>query len=259
MRGAATARYLPAMSIDDDNDLLGLTRIGRIVGETLKLMAANARPGITTAELDDIGAREFARHGARSAPMLFKDFPGANCISLNDAAVHGIPNETALRPGDTVKLDVTGELDGYVADSALTLTVPPVSDKKRRIARAAEEAFWRGCHAARAGRPIYEIGRAVDSEVRRHGFTVLRELHSHGVGRAIHEEPSVPMYMDRRANAPLAEGLVITIEPIISAGSPWVATDPDGWTLRTVDGSLSAHYEHTIVITKDRPIVITRV
>ena len=247
------------MSIQSEQDFVGLARIGRIVGLTLQEMEKHLEPGITTGELDAIGERFLEQHGARSAPRLFKNFPGANCISVNDQAVHGIPGPRPLRPGDVVKLDVTGELDGYVADSALTATLPPVSERKRRIAQVAEAAFHRGCGAARAGRPTYEIGRAVEAEVRKGGFTVLRELHSHGVGRDIHEDPSIPMYYDRRAWQPLTDGLVITIEPIIAAGAHRVVADPDGWTLRTMDGSLSAHYEHTVVITSGKPVILTAV
>ena len=247
------------MSIQSEQDFVALSRIGRIVGLTLREMERALEPGITTLELDRVGERFLGRHGARSAPRLFKNFPGANCISVNDEAVHGVPGERVLRPGDLVKLDVTGELDGYVADACVSVTIPPQSDRKRRIAETAERAFHQGAAAARAGRPIYEIGRAVEGEVRRGGFTVLRELHSHGVGRDIHEDPSIPMYYDRRANQLLREGMVVTIEPIIAAGAHKVRTCPDGWTLRTSDGSVSAHYEHTVVITKGKPILITQV
>ena len=245
------------MSIQSEKDFVALARIGRVVGLTLQGMAKAVRPGMTTLELDEIGARILGQHGARSAPRLFKSFPGDNCISVNDEAVHGIPGPRVIRAGDLVKIDVTGELDGYVADAALTMPIAPVSDRMRRITAAAEAAFKRAAPAARAGRPVYEIGKALEAEVRRHGFSVLRELHSHGVGRTIHEPPSIPQYYEPNARELLTEGLVITIEPIIAAGRTRVADAGDGWTIVTADGSLSAHYEHTIVVTKGQPVILT--
>ncbi|MGH2461872.1 MAG: type I methionyl aminopeptidase [Chloroflexota bacterium] len=245
------------MSIDNERDLLGLLAAGKVVGATLQEMAASVEPGVTTGDLDQVAGRALKRHGARSAPQLFYGFPGVACISVNDEAVHGIPGQRVLRSGDLVKLDLTVELDGYVADAAITVPVGDASARKQKLIACAEEAFQRAMGATRTGRPIYEIGRAIESEVKRQGFTVLRELCSHGVGRKIHEEPTIPNYDDRRARRQLTEGLVITVEPIISAGSGHVVTAKDGWTEKTSDGSLSAHFEHTIVVTGERPLILT--
>jgi methionyl aminopeptidase len=180
-----------------------------------------------------------------------------NCISLNDEAVHGIPGDRKVMPGDLVKLDVTAELNGYIADAAVTVGVEPVSRRGRQLVACARSAFEHAYLAARAGRPLNAIGYALEGEVRRHGFAVLRELHSHGVGRTIHEPPTIPQYFERRATEPLRERSVLTIEPIISVGKTRVVEGGDGWTLKTADGSLSAHYEHTVVITKGRPVILT--
>jgi len=245
------------VSIENEKDLLGLLAAGKVIGVTLREMAANVEPGVTTGDLDQIAARSLKRHGARSAPQVFYRFPGVACISVNDEAVHGIPGSRALQAGDLVKLDLTVELDGYVADAAVTVPVGAVSPRKRKLVACAETAFHRAMAATRTGRPVYEIGRAIETEVKRQGFTVLRELCSHGVGRKIHEEPTIPNFEDRRARRVLTDGLVITVEPIISAGSDHVVTAEDGWTEKTADGSLSAHFEHTIVITRERPLILT--
>ncbi len=245
------------MSIESEQDWIGLKRIGRIVGLTLREMNKRLRAGMTTAELDHIGAQVLAKYGARSAPQRIYGFPGVNCISLNEEAVHGIPGERVIQPGDLVKLDVTAELDGYIADAAISVAVPPISPFKNRMLECAVSAFSKGIAAARAGRPLNEIGRAVDREVRRHGFSVMPELTGHGVGRSIHEEPSVPNYYDPRLRQPLTDGLVITIEPIISAGTWQSVPGDDEWVIKTADGSLSAHYEHTMVITRGQPVVLT--
>jgi methionyl aminopeptidase len=245
------------MSITSEEDLEGLQRIGRIVARVLREMAASVRPGMTTAELDALGAGLLAEHGARSAPQLVYDFPGANCISVDEEVVHGIPGARVIRSGDLVKIDVTAELGGYIADAATTVAVAPVSEAKRRLKACAEAALRQALTVARAGRRVSDIGQAVEAEVQRQGFQVIPELCGHGVGRTIHEDPNVPNYADPRQRDRLTDGLVITIEPIIAARSNRVVTADDGWTLRTVDGSPAAHAEHTIVITKGRPLVIT--
>jgi methionyl aminopeptidase len=245
------------MSITTTEQFVKLRACGKIVAKALRAMAAEVRPGITSAELSEIGARILAEHGARSSPPMVYGFPGDVCISVNDEVVHGIPGNRAIHPGDLVKLDLTAEKDGYHTDSAVSIQVPPVSEVPSQLARCAEKAFRQALHAARAGNRTKDIGRAVEREVRRRGFHVVRELGGHGVGRTIHEPPSVPNFADPEARTTLTEGLVIAIEPIISAGSGEVALDRDGWTVRTTDGSLSAHYEHTVVITKGEPLLLT--
>ena len=245
------------MSINKPEELRALRAAGAVVRLVLDAMKRRVRPGVTTAELDEVGAAVMRQHRARSAPALVYQFPGANCISLNEEAVHGIPGQRALKNGDLVKLDVTIEKDGFMADAAITVPVGEVSEKSRRLADCAERAFQKAMLVARAGFRVSEIGRAVEREVRRSGFSVIRELGGHGIGRTIHEEPRVPNYPDPRANQLLTEGLVITVEPIIATGSGEAVVAQDGWTVVTADRQPSAHYEHTLVITKGQPILLT--
>jgi methionyl aminopeptidase len=245
------------MSITSAEQLEKLRACGRIVAEALRAMASAVCPGITTAELAEIGSRVLAENGARSSPPLVYGFPGDVCISVNDEVVHGIPGGRVLRPGDLVKLDLTAEKDGYHTDSAITVQVAPVTATASQLSHCAERAFRQSLVAARAGNTVREIGRAVEREVRRRGFQVIRELGGHGIGRTIHEEPSVPNFADPLSRGRLNEGLVLTIEPIIAETTNRVRLDADKWTLRTSDGSLAAHYEHTLVITRGEPIVLT--
>jgi len=245
------------MSIKSQAELKKLQAIGQIVRAALDEMSQAVRPGVTTAEIDAIGAAVLARHGAESSPPKTYGFPGTACISVNDEAIHGIPGSRTIAEGDLVKLDMTAEKDGFVADAAVTVRAGRVSAQAEDLARCAETAFHQALKVARAGNRVNEIGRAVEREVRRCGFSVIREFCGHGVGRAIHEEPSVPNYYDPRYHAKLTEGLVITIEPIISAGNGRARVQPDKWTIRTTDGSLAAHYEHTLVVTKGEPILLT--
>jgi methionyl aminopeptidase len=245
------------MSIESPADLAGMEAVSQVVRLTLDALSAQVRPGVTTGELDAAAGQLLAAHGARSAPALVYGFPGTVLISINDEVVHGIPGARAIAAGDLVKLDVTVEKDGYVADAARTIVVGPASKAAHELAACASAAFAAGLRVARAGVRVNEIGRAVEGEVRRRGFTVIAGLAGHGVGRTIHEPPSVPNEYDRFQRDVLTEGLVITIEPMVSAGSSRVVQDRDGWTLRTWDGSLSAHYEQTIVIRRGAPAVLT--
>jgi methionyl aminopeptidase len=245
------------MTISSQEDLAGMTRVGRLVGEALREMKAAARPGMTTAELDAVGAAWLCRQGARSAPQLTYGFPGFNLISVNEEIVHGVPGPRRLAPGDVVKIDVTAELGGYIADAAVTVVLPPVSPAGRKLRKCVRSAFEKGLGAARAGQPVTAIGRAVEGEVRRFGFSVLRDLCGHGVGRTIHEAPSVPNYFDPQVRDVLTEGLVIALEPMVSTAPARTVQEPDGWTIRTHNRSLAAHYEHTVVITRGEPLVLT--
>jgi methionyl aminopeptidase len=230
---------------------------GAVVRLMLSAMTAAVRPGVTTGELDEIGAEVMKEHSARSAPAAVYGFPGVSCISVNDEAVHGIPGQRALASGDLVKLDVTIEKDGFMADAAVTVPVGEVTEEKRRLVACAERAFAKAMLVARAGFRVSEIGRAVEREVRRSGFSVIRDLGGHGIGRTIHEEPRVPNFADPEADQILTEGLVITVEPIISAGSGRAFVARDKWTVMTADHSASAHYEHTLMITKGKPMLLT--
>jgi len=245
------------MSIDTPEELRRMRVAGAVVRRVIDAMKQNVRPGVTTRELDKIGAEVMRAHGAQSAPSLVYGFPGANCISVNEEAVHGIPGERKVKDGDLLKLDVTIEKDGFMADAAETVAVGKVSKESQELIDCAERAFAKAMLVARAGVRVFEIGRAVEREVRRSGFSVIRELGGHGIGRTIHEEPRVPNFADPDADQILTEGLVITVEPIIAAGSGRAVLARDGWTVRTADRRPSAHYEHTLVITKGEPILLT--
>ncbi len=246
------------MSIKSYKELLALKEAGRIVRLALEAMATNVRAGITTGELEKIAGKVMRENGARSAPRMVYGFPGDVLISLNDEAVHGIPSDSRkVKAGDLVKLDVTFEKNDYMADAAMTVAVEPVSAQAHRLIGCAEQAFQKAMNVARANHRVSEIGRAVENEVRRNGFQVIRALGGHGIGRTIHEEPSVPNYDDHTARPILSEGLVLTVEPIIAAGSGEPKDSGDGWTVKTADGSLAAHYEHTIVITDGAPLLLT--
>ena len=246
------------MSIDDERDLEALRAAGRVVRLALEAMSAAVAPGVSTARLDAIAGEVFRAHGARSAPRLVYDFPGETCISVNDEIVHGIPSERrVLADGDLVKLDVTVEKDGYMADAAVTRAVGRVPDRTLKLMACAEVAFRRALREVRPGRRVCDVGGAVESEVRKRGFSVVRALTGHGIGRTIHEDPMVPNWFDPTAREWLTEGLVITVEPIIAMGSGDSFEDGDGWTIRTVDGSVAAHHEHTLVVTKGAPILLT--
>jgi methionyl aminopeptidase len=248
------------MTLETPQDLHGVLTIGRIVGQTLRYMREQLRPGITTRELDELARRFLEQHRARSAPALTYNFPGTTCISVNDEATHGIPGDRLIQPGDIVKLDVSAERDGYYADAAITVAVPPVAPAHQRLCACAEAALYAGIDAAHAGQPLSAIGRATERIARQYGYHILRELHGHGVGRGLHEAPKdIPQYYAPSAKQRLAEGMVLTVEPHIAARSSRVIDQPDGWTISTRDRSPVAMYEHTIIVAKDRPIVVTGV
>jgi methionyl aminopeptidase len=248
---------MSAMSIETEAELEALRRAGRVVAATLRELRRRVHPGVTTAELDGLAGRVFGRFGARSAPKLVYGAPCEVFISVNDAAVHGVPGPRRLRRGDLVKIDVTAELDGFMADACVTVPVGPVSPRARRLIGAADAALARGMALAVPGTPVRDVSAAIADEADTRGVAVLDGLGGHGIGRTIHEEPSVPNAPDPRDDTVLTDGLVITIEPILGAGGPAIREGGDGWTIRTADGALAAHAEHTIVVAADRPLVLT--
>ena len=245
------------MSIETAQDLKQLKRVGQVVKETLKVLKNETRVGISTQELDDIAKAVFDRYGARSAPAKRKGFPGNVLISINDEAVHGVPSGRIIQQGDVVKLDVTPELNGYIADAAVTVAVGEVLPNTKRLIHCARKTLNRAMYAATDGAAINQLGRLIEKLVKRQGFRVLRELGGHGTGRDIHEAPSIWNFFDKRNTGRLQEGMVITLEPIIAAGSGRVYEADDGWTIKTMDGGIVAHFEHTMVITKGKPLVLT--
>ena len=247
------------MTIESEEDVAALRRIGRIVSVVLQQMLDAAEPGMTTLELDSLGERLLEGHGARSAPRLTYDFPGATCISINEQAAHGIPGDRVIRPGDVLNVDVSAELDGYFADTGGTRVVPPTNPQKTRLCHATRTALEHAMKQARAGRPINGIGAAIQRTAKTYGFKVIENLGSHGVGRALHEEPAhILGTFDPADRRILRESMVITIEPFLSTKSHRVTETSDGWTLVGGPGNLSAQYEHTMIITRGEPIVVTR-
>jgi len=240
------------MSIDNDEDLAGMERAGKVTRAVLESMKAAVRPGISTRELDEIGAETMRALGARSAPKMVYNFPGHNCISVNDEVVHGVPGGRKL-----VKLDVTVEVNGYMADACETVAVGWPGNQARQLMECVKQAFWAGASAARPGARAFDIGREVQRTVAAAGFAVVNGLTGHGIGRTIHERPTIPNRFDPRCSDILHEGLVFTIEPMIAVGTSRTVTLKDGWTVRTRDRSLSAHFEHTMLLKKDGVRLLT--
>jgi methionyl aminopeptidase len=247
------------MIVRNEDDLNGMMRIGQICGHALQHMLARVEPGIRTAELDRLGAAFLQRHSARSAPIEAYDYPGWTCISINDEAAHGIPGERVIQPGDVVNIDVSAVLEGFWADTGASMLVPPVEPARADLLACTRRALQAGIDAACVNAPVYDIGKAVHRVAQEGGYKVLRELGGHGVGGYIHENPNVPNYYTRRAGQRLREGLVITIEPFLNTGRGRIVKDADGWTLRTPDKSISAQFEHTVIIAGNNPILVTQV
>lgn len=247
------------MTVDTDLDVVGLKAAGKVVANCLAYMQRAAQPGMTTAELDALGAAYLERHGAESAPVKTYDFPGATCISVNEQVAHGVPGARVLQAGDLVNIDVSAHLDGYVGDTggSFVLMADP-TEVQAQLCQAARRARDEAILQVRAGRALSVIGREVERVATETGFRVIRNLGSHGVGRTLHEEPSfIPGFEDPRDHRRFHDGMVITVEPFLTTGLVTVREDRDGWTLLNRKGSLSAQYEHTLIVTKGQPIITT--
>jgi methionyl aminopeptidase len=236
-----------------------MRRAGLVVADALDAARAALRPGVTTKELDEIAHDVIRTAGATPSFLNYghPPYPATTCISVNDEVVHGIPGPYALRDGDVLALDVGVILDGWVSDAARTHAVGEVSKIGRKLIDVTRVALDRGIAAARVGGRVGDIGAAVQQEVEAAGFSVVQSLVGHGVGRSMHEEPQVPNFGRPGTGAELIEGLVIAIEPMVNAGAHDVVLGDDGWTITTRDGSLSAHWEHTVAITADGPRILT--
>ena len=237
-----------------------MARAGKVVAETLALLRENIRPGITTGDLDGI-ADEFIRsHGGEPTFKGYRGpypYPASICTSPNDIVVHGIPDGYALAEGDVLAVDVGVTLDGFVADSAYTFAVGAIDPEAERLLEVCNAALHAGIERARAGGKLTDISHAVQRVTEEAGFSVVRSLVGHGVGRDMHEDPQIPNYGEPGRGPTLAPGMTLAIEPMITAGGPDVVVRPDRWTIATADGSLSAHFEHTVAITDEGPRILT--
>jgi len=246
------------MTIENQTDVDGLMKVGQIVSRVLHEMLDALEPGMTTAELDAIGRVRLEEFGAQSAPQLTYRFPGATCISINEEAAHGVPGARRIQAGDVVNVDVSAELGGYFADTGGTRVVPPSTVIKTRLCHATRLALDAAMLEARAGNRINQIGKAIQRVAKSHGFKVIKNLAGHGVGRKLHEAPeSIVGYYNPGDTRQLREGMVIAIEPFLSTKSSHVDAAGDGWTLVGAPGNISAQYEHTMIITRGAPIVVT--
>jgi methionyl aminopeptidase len=229
----------------------------QLVAQILDELAAMVAPGVTTAELDAVAEKKVRAGGAEPAFKGYRGYPSTLCASVNEQVVHGIPNTRPLVSGDIVSLDMGVKLNGYYGDSAVTVAVGAVSDDVKRLLRVTEEALGRGIAEVKVGGRISDIGHAIQTHVEANGFSVVREFVGHGIGASLHEEPQIANYGEPGRGPRLVEGMTLAIEPMVNMGKPAVKVLADGWTAVTKDGRLSAHFEHTVAVTKDGPLVLT--
>jgi len=228
-----------------------------VAGTVLDEVAAFIKPGVTTKQVDEFAAQRIKAHGAKSAFLGYRKYPCQTCISVNDAVVHGLGTDRELRFGDIVSLDVGVVFNGFIGDTARTVAVGGCGVLAQRLMDVTEKSLYEGIAAALPGNRVTDISRAVQKYVEGNGFSVVREFVGHGVGRSMHEEPQIPNFVDSKMNQKLKPGMTIAIEPMVNAGRADVKILKDGWTVVTIDGSLSAHFEHTVLITDGKPEILT--
>jgi methionyl aminopeptidase len=234
-----------------------MARAGRVVVETLALIGEHMRPGTTTAELDALADQFIRSQGGAPTFKGYRGYPASICTSPNDMIVHGIPGLYALHEGDILSVDVGVTLDGYVADSAHTFAVGQVDPEADRLLEVCQEALGAGIEQCQPGGRLSDISHAIQRVTEENGFSVVRALVGHGVGRSMHEDPQIPNFGPPGRGPELAPGMVFAIEPMINAGGPDITVDDDQWSIRTADGSLSAHFEHTVAVTGEGPRILT--
>jgi methionyl aminopeptidase len=234
-----------------------MARAGELVADTLAQIGEHARPGVTTEELDELAAEHIRSRGGVPTFKGYRGYPASICTSPNDMVVHGIPGPYALREGDILSVDVGVTLDGFVADSAYTFPIGEISAEAERLLEGCEAALAAGIEQCRVGKHLSDISHAIQRATEEHGFSVVRSLVGHGVGRSMHEEPQIPNYGAPGRGPLLAEGMTFAIEPMITAGGPDVVLHEDEWSISSADGSLAAHFEHTVAVTENGPRILT--
>ena len=246
------------MIVSSEDELNGLKEIGRLCATAVKVMGAALEPGITTRELDQIGRRILEEAGAQSAPEFCYQFPGATCISVNEEVAHGIPGDRRIAAGDLVNIDVSGVKNGLFGDTGASFIVPPVKPKIEKLCRDGKRAMWVGLNQVRTGQPLAAIGNAIGTFARKNRYTLIQNLASHGIGHSLHEEPKeLSTWPDPDETRIMEEGLVFTVEPFLSLGGLWAEDGDDPWTLYSEPKAPTVQFEHTIVVTKNGPIVLT--
>ncbi|MEO3473298.1 type I methionyl aminopeptidase [Roseomonas sp. CAU 1739] len=246
------------MTIENEAQLDKLRKVGGLVARTLAAMGRALEPGMMTRELDTLGRALLEREGARSAPERSYGFPGATCISVASDCAHGIPDDTVVKAGDLINIDVSAELDGYFGDTGASFAVPPVRPDIERLCRDGRRAMWAGIRAVKPGSQLNAVGRSIEDFARRKGYSLVRNLASHGVGRTLHDDPGeIPTWYEPRDRRRIPEGLVFTIEPFLSLGADQVEQRDDGWSLRPPGHQPTVQYEHTLVATRRGPLVLT--
>ncbi len=245
--------------IKTKNEIAKMRKACRVVAEMLDACQAAAVPGVTTADLDLVAREILAKRNAKSNFLNYHGFPATICTSPNDVIVHGIPGAYMLKEGDIISIDAGAIIDGWHGDAARTIPVGDVSPEAERLMRTTEQSLWAGIDQIRKGNRIFDIGGAIQEVAEAAGYGVVREYVGHGIGRAMHEEPQIPNYrpLDRSRNMKIIVGQVFAVEPMVNIGSPKTELNDDGWTVVTADGSLSAHFEHSIAVTDDGPEVLT--
>ena len=243
--------------IKNNNEIDLMRKAGKIVAETLLLVEEKVRPGITTAELDRIAEEFITKHGARPSFKGLYGFPASLCISVNEQVVHGIPGGYVLKDGDIISVDCGANINGFHGDAARTFAVGNISEEANKLINVTKESFFKGIEYAKVGNRLTDISHGIQSYVEASGFSVVRDFVGHGIGRVVHEDPEVPNYGRPGRGPKLVEGMALAIEPMVNVGSYKVKTLSNDWTVVTSDGSLSAHYENTIVILPDGPEILT--
>lgn len=246
------------ITIKSDREIALMRESCRIVKETLEFVGKNIHAGMTTKEVDELVYRYITASGAIPSSLGYCGYPASSCVSVNEVVVHGIPSDRILLDGDIVSVDITAEKNGYNGDACRTFLIGNVSEEKRKLVKVTEECFFKALEGLRAGTPLYDIGYAVQTHAEANGYGVVRDLVGHGIGKEMHEDPSVPNYGKRGTGIRLKAGMTICIEPMINMGTWRVNFDRnDGWTVRTADGKPAAHYENTVLITEDGAEILT--
>jgi methionyl aminopeptidase len=245
------------ITIKSEEEIRIMREAGRVVGQTLQILVAATKPGVVVKDLDKIVRKEYAKRGVTPTFLGYMGYPATVCISINEELVHGIPGNRVIEEGDLVSIDLGATYKGFVGDSAVTFCVGEPTEEQQRLMDVTRESMWRGIRAAKAGVRLGVVSNAIGEYIESQGYGVVREYVGHGVGRAMHEDPQVPNYGPPDRGPVLRKGMVLALEPMVTVGDWHTKKHNDGWTVSTLDGSLCAHFEHTIAINEGEAEVLT--